>query len=55
MQWTPSVVFSFSKATFTKVALLVQVFDYNLFATAAAVFGHLMPDFKRHAKREKSS
>jgi hypothetical protein len=32
----------------------VQVFDYNLFATATAIFGHLMPDFKRHAKRDKS-
>ncbi|GAB4820016.1 hypothetical protein N2152v2_007062 [Parachlorella kessleri] len=35
--------------------LLMKIFDYNLFATAAAVFGHLMPDFKRHAKREKST
>lgn len=32
-----------------------QVFDYNLFATATALFGHLMPDFKRHAKRGKAT
>lgn len=31
------------------------MFDYNLFATATALFGHLMPDFKRHAKRYEHS
>lgn len=34
--------------------LLMKVFDYNLFATATALFGHMMPDFKRHSKRSKS-
>ena len=29
--------------------LLMKVVDYNLMATATAAFGHLMPDFKRHA------
>ena len=26
--------------------LLMKVFDYNLFATGTALFGHMMPDFK---------
>ncbi|KAL6769693.1 hypothetical protein ACKKBG_A32010 [Auxenochlorella protothecoides x Auxenochlorella symbiontica] len=30
--------------------LLMKVLDYNLFSTLIAVFGHLMPDFKRHMK-----
>ena len=29
---------------------LMKVVDYNLMAAATAAFGHVMPDFRRHAK-----
>jgi hypothetical protein len=28
----------------------MKVVDYNLMAAATAAFGHVMPDFRRHAK-----
>jgi short-subunit dehydrogenase len=32
--------------------VLMKIVDYNLMATMTAAFGHLMPDFKRHVKKD---
>lgn len=37
-------------ATALGFRLLMKVVDYNLMAAATAAFGHVMPDFRRHAK-----
>jgi hypothetical protein len=35
-------------ATALSFRILTKVIDYNLMAFATAVFGRMMPDFKRH-------